>query len=353
MVDSATGSRSGDSDGNALLLSDSHTAAATFGLTGAQFLNVPKTKFLYYVKFHLARSQTAGSTQGLADWESGLGMVVKNVDRPRVSFETETLNQYNRKRVVQTTHKYEPIMFRFHDTVSDVVNRMFLAYYQFYYSDSKLETGGTSIYDVVTPEGKDIGKWGFQPPADSSNYGYFFSHITVYQMFSGQYNKFELINPKIRDFNPDELDSSSNSSSEIQMSFDYENIIYSPTATLDDALKTEMGLTSGKYWNVETPGYTGATYGIVNGDPSGDLLDAAGNVLKQNLASLVTGQGTQSVTGIISSVAGQFDANRGLAVGKTAVKSLKNLVNGDVSSAKQGAQGLLKGVIFGSPGKFF
>jgi len=76
-------------------------------------------------------------------------------------------------------------------------------------------------------------------------------------------------------------------------------------------------------------------------------------VLGQNLASLITGQGTQSLGGIVSSVAGQFDANRGLAQGVTGVKALKDLIGGNTSSAKQGVQGLLKGAIFGKPGKFF
>ena len=346
MAESATGSKNEDANGNAVMLADSRTASNSFGLTGSTFLNVPKTKFLFYVKFHRAEAVTS-------EWKRGVGTVVKNVDRPRVQFKTETLNQYNRKRVIQTTHEYEPIQFRFHDTVAEDVHKMFLDYYRYYYADSYLENAGTSVYDVVTGEAFGLGLWGLKPPMDPTNYGYFFSHISVYQLFGKQVSQFDLINPKIRDYNPDEFDSAANGAGEIQMSFEYENIIYHEPVVTPASLIQEMGLDRAAFWDVDTTEYGNAFYGLGKGYPGGDVVDAISNVLGQNLASLVTGQGTQSVGGMISSVAGQFDANRGLAVGKTAVTSLKNLVSGDTKSAKQGAQGLLKGVLFGSPGKFF
>lgn len=345
------GSRDEDSRGLELMLGDSHTAANTFGLTGSNFQNVPKSKFLYYVKFHRSNDQIKTGIGN--DWDRGLGLMVKSVDRPRIQFKTETLNQYNRKRVVQTTQDFEPVQFRFYDTVSEIVLSMFTDYYQYYYSNSYMEEGGSSVYDVVTAEGKDIGKWGFRPPLADQNYGYFFSHITVYQLFSGYVSQFDLINPKIRDFNPDEFEAAGTGISEIQMSFEYENIVFYQTMPVPDDLIQEMGLDKAQYWNVEMPGYETATYGFGNGNPAGNINDAISNVLTQNLASLITGQGTQSVGGIVSSIAGQFDANRGLAVGNTAFKSLKSLVSGDTSSAKQGVQGLLKGTLFGTPGKFF
>ena len=351
MADSSTGSRSSDSDGNKIMLADSHTAADTFGLTGGKFLNVPYSKFLFYVKFHRAQSAASAGTGTV--WDKGLGMLVKTVDRPRIQFKTETLNQYNRKRVVQTDHDYDSIQLRFYDTNAHIVQFMFAEYFQYYYSNSYMEEGGTSVYDVVTPEGYEIGKWGFRPPLDDSNYGYFFSHITVYQIAGGNYSSFDLINPKLKDYNPDDFDASANGAAEIQMSFDYENIVFYAPQPIPDDMISEMGLDRGQFWDVETPGYDSATYGVGKGDPSGSVGDAILGTLSQNFASLVTGQGTQSVGGMVASVAGQFDQNRNLAVGKTAVTSLKNIVSGNTSEGKQGIQGLLKGSLFGSPGKFF
>lgn len=344
---SELGGRSGDSNGLSLMLGDSHTAANNFGLTGATFTGVPKSKFLFYVKFY--RPDSAG-----ADGVKAVGTAVKSVERPRVSFKTETLNQYNRKRVIQTSHEFESLQIKFHDTVDNSVQNLFTQYYQFYFGDSKLARAGSSVYDVVTPEADNLGKWGFHPNQAARDYGYFFSHISVYQIYQGMALKFDIINPKVRDFNPDDFDyNDSSTTAEIQMSLDYESIIYYESEKLSDELKVEMGLNRGQYWDVKDDGYTNAYYGVGNGDPAGSVGNAIGNVLGQNLASLITGQGTQSIGGIISSVAGQFDANRGLAQGVTGAKALKDLVSGNTSGAKQGVQGLLKGAIFGKPGKFF
>lgn len=81
--------------------------------------------------------------------------------------------------------------------------------------------------------------------------------------------------------------------------------------------------------------------------------DNVTNALQRNLFSAITGQGSSSAGGILAEIAGAYDANRGLAMGKTAATSLKNLVSGNTGAAKQGVQGLLKGALFGKPGKLF
>jgi hypothetical protein len=81
-----------------------------------------------------------------------------------VSFRQETLNQYNRKRIVQTGHEFEPLQVKFHDTVNPALRQMFVEYYQFYYGDSKIYGAGSSgstVYDVVTGEGFSKEVWLF------------------------------------------------------------------------------------------------------------------------------------------------------------------------------------------------
>lgn len=343
-----TGGTNSDSNGLSLMLGDSRTAANNFGFKGTSFANEPKSKFLFYVKFY--RPQAAGGST----WEKGIGATVKTVDRPRVSFETQTLNQYNRKRIVQTSHEFEDLQLKFHDTVDETILKMFSEYYRYYYGDSNVAGVGTSVYDVVTGEPYELGKWGFLPPLEDQNYGYFFSHISVYQFYQGHYSQFDLINPKISSYNPDDFDyAAGNISNEIALSVKFENIVYHEAAALTPAMWDEFGLNRGQFWDVKDEGFQNARYGIGNGDPSGSTGNAIANVLRQNLASLVTGQGTQGLGGIVAGIAGQFDANRGLAIGKTGVNSLKDLVSGNTKSATQGVQGLLKGTLFGSPGKFF
>jgi hypothetical protein len=344
---SQVGGRESDPNGLPLMLGDSSTAAVNFGLTGGSFTSVPKNKFLFYVKFF--RPDTAGGP----NWGEGLGTMVKNIDRPRISFKTQTLNQYNRKRIVQTSHEFESLQLKFHDTVGEEVQRMFIEYYQYYYGDTKINGSGSSVYDVVRGEADRLGQWGFLPPLSEQNNGYFFSHISVYQMYNGLYTQFDLINPKLTTYNPDDFDYSVGAlTNEIQIAVDFEGIVYHDSQELTDEMAESFGLSRGRYWDVpdlptgdQAPGLS-----LPNNGQGGDFVDAVGGVLGRNLASLVTGQGGQSTSEILGSLSGAFDANRGLAVGKTGLRSIKDLVSGKTQSGKQGAQGLLKGVLYGKPG---
>lgn len=353
-----------------LMLADSQTAAVNFGFHSGSF-NVPKSKFLFYVQFVKADAPTSSSTSSLAsaaqnlvttaqsnstalaDWQRDLGFAVKTIDRPRVAFRTQTLNQYNRKRIVQTGHDFEPLQIKFHDNIKDSLNSMFNQYYQYYYGDSIVAGTGTSVYDVVTPEPYALGQWGFHPKMADQQYNYFFSHISVYQIFNGQQSQFDLVNPKIVSYNPDDFDYSQGLiTNEISMQIAFEQIVYHETTTLDSGLLTQMGLTSGNYWDVDDS-TKNLTYSTANGNPAGGLGNAIGSVLTQNLASIVTGQGGSSVKDLALSVANQYDANRGIAVGSVGVNSIKDLVSGNTQQGKSGIQGLLKGGLFGSPGSLF
>lgn len=348
------GGRTSDPNGLSLMLGDSHVASNNYGFGGTTFGNVPKSKFLFWMKFHRPKND------GGAEWARGVGFQVKNIDRPRVNFEQQTLNQYNRKRIVQTGHTFDPLQVKFHDSVDPSLRNMFIQYYQYYYGDSKINGAGSpgaTVYDVVTGQAYELGQWGFHPPLADKEYGYFFSHISVYQFYNGLMERFDIINPKLRDFNPDDFDYSvGNVANEIQVSIDFEGIVYHAPEQATAELLQDAGLDNGLYWDVENdfpnipfaPGSASGPNAV-----GGDLLDVIGNVAQQNFFSAITGQGTQSLGGAIASVAGAYDANRGLAIGKTAVTSLKNLVTGNTGAAKQGVQGLLKGALFGSPGKLF
>lgn len=354
MTETSRGGRTSDPNGLSLMLGDSHHASNNFGLGGTRFANVPKNKFLFWMKFYRPES-TGGS-----GWERGIGLVVKNIDRPKVTFRQETLNQYNRKRIVQTGHDFEPLQVRFHDTISQDLRNMFVEYYQYYYGDSKIYGAGSSgstVYDIVTGESFELGRWGFLPPMVEQNYAYFFSHISVYQFYNGVMERFDLINPKISSFNPDDFDYSVGAvTNEIQMSIDFEGIVYADPEPITQEIAEDAGLDFGQYWDVPndlpnldiTPGLATTPNAITR-----SLDDTIGATLQRNLLSGITGQGFGSPGRIISEIAGSYDANRGLAIGKTAASSLKNIVSGNTGAARQGVQGLLKGALFGRPGKLF
>jgi hypothetical protein len=350
VASSSVGGRNADANGYQLMLADSHTAANNYGLTGSKFTNLPKNKFLFFVKFN--RPSAAAGADDLRQ----VSFAVKNIDRPRVSFEQKTLNQYNRKRVVQTGHTFEALQLKFHDSMNPALRNMFISYYQYYYGDSKINSGSTSVYDVVRAPYRP-GEWGFRPGGMAAgDNGYFFSHISVYQLYNGMVEQFDLINPKISSYNPDDFDYSVAAvTNEIQMAFDFEGIVYQEPVPISAAIIADLGIDRGLYWDVPNDLPSTATPGSANGsnEISQSLGQVAGQVAFDNIRSLLTGQGTQSLGGIVGSISGAYDANRGLAVGITGVKSIKNLISGNTQSGKQGVQGLLKGALYGKPGKLF
>jgi len=96
----------------------------------------PRYKFLFHVSFTL-NDQIKGLSNYLGvNQQSQLSYVVKTVDLPKFTIANETLNQYNRKRVVQTKINYDPVTVVFHDDAGDNVRKMWYAYYNYYYKDA-------------------------------------------------------------------------------------------------------------------------------------------------------------------------------------------------------------------------
>jgi hypothetical protein len=62
--------------------------------------------------------------------------MVKTVQLPTYSITVDTMNQYNRKRLVQSRNQYNPIQIVFNDDQSDLIRNMWYNYYRYYYKDS-------------------------------------------------------------------------------------------------------------------------------------------------------------------------------------------------------------------------
>jgi hypothetical protein len=96
----------------------------------------PRYKFLFHVSFTINNEIPGLSGYLAANNQTQLSYVVKTVDLPKFTINSETLNQYNRKRVVQTKVNYDPVTLTFHDDGGDNVRKMWYAYYNYYYKDS-------------------------------------------------------------------------------------------------------------------------------------------------------------------------------------------------------------------------
>lgn len=251
-------------------LRDYQHAAKTFRTNSYQ--NAPKLKFLFHTYFTINAAIATSATASLQSLVQGAlgsiginlggsgnpnyGLMVKEVKLPTFTFATYQLNQYNRKRIVQTKIKYEPIDISFHDDNANQINKLWQAYYTYYYNDSTkpgsvLQGGGLSnllstagnltglgagsgganynsrnIYDPSI-SGQD--DWGFVT-AQTSSSGVrqpFFKNITVFGFNQHQFTAYTLINPVITTFGHDTYNYSEGGGTMTnRMTIDYETVVY-------------------------------------------------------------------------------------------------------------------------------
>ena len=210
-------------------LRDYTHAAKTF--IPNKFSNAPKVKFLFHTYFNInANAWTPPQGIGLSNY----GVLVKSVKLPAFRFETDTLNQYNRKRIVQSKIKYEPIDIVFHDDNASQIAAMWNAYYRYYYADSwNPELNGKdktynrrNIYD---PSLSDDMQYGFRGDsfAGQNERPNFFNDITVYGLWANNYIAYTFINPIITNFSHDTYEYADGASTmSNNMTIDYETVTY-------------------------------------------------------------------------------------------------------------------------------
>lgn len=201
-------------------LRDYQHAARLF--TDDQFRLLPKQKFLYHVAFGL--NEAALKSIDLKErHKNEIGMLVKSTDLPNFKIQSETLNQYNRKKNVQTSHKFNEINIKFHDDNMGLVNQLWQNYYSYYYADSNAAQNAgnynrtaTRSFDFVTSN------FGF----DNGSTLPFFTYITIYQMARHEYVSYKLINPIITSWNHNNLDYSQVGAHDNSVTIAYEAVAY-------------------------------------------------------------------------------------------------------------------------------
>ena len=183
-------------------LRDYTHAAKTF--IPNKFSNAPKVKFLFHTYFNI--NQTSWTPpQGIGS--SNYGVLVKSVKLPSFKISTDSMNQYNRKRIIQSGIKYDPIEIVFHDDNASQITAMWNAYYRYYYADSfNPELNGQdktynrrNIYD---PSLSDDMQYGFRGDSftGQNERPNFFNDITVYGLWNNNYIAYTFINPIITNF---------------------------------------------------------------------------------------------------------------------------------------------------------
>ena len=205
-------------------LRDYHHAAKTF-TSEPGYIKLPHSGFLFHVNITFNNVITGSTVDPRT-----IGVLVKSTDLPSVKFETETLNQYNRKRIVNKKVTYEPIKLTFHDDVANTVRNMWIAYNQHYSADSRYTSENTwalddvyQNYGINRPYGLDSGLRTVVP---------FISKIEIYSMGNHEYSKMLLVNPVINSADFDNHDYSDGTKvMALNLTVEYESIIYSAGTT--------------------------------------------------------------------------------------------------------------------------
>jgi len=277
-------------------MGDWQHAARTF--VDDYFRLAPKAKFLYHVYFDI-NSSAVLMPQLTQRHRTELGLLVRSVDLPRFTMKTQTLNQYNRKKVVQLTHEYGPMTFRFIDDRAHIVNMMWQSYYKYYYADSiTAEVPGAykrnayKAYDYVR------GPHGF----DNNSTIPFFNEITLYQINKREYVSYTLINPLISTFNHDQVSSSDQGTqpAECQMGIVFEAVKYDSGTVSGGKIK---GFAQDHYDKLPSPlsplgGGTSSLLGVGGVlDGVASVLDSAGkgNYIDAAVGAINTYQNTKKI----------------------------------------------------------
>ena len=244
-----------DSIGSRTFLRDYTHASKTFRTNGYQY--APKLKFLFHVYFDINTSAYAQNVNTTANF----GLLVKSVSLPSFTFATHELNQYNRKRIVQTKIKYEPISIKFHDdngtadgrAAGGIIHQLWKAYYTYYYKDGTKpnvilsgatgaartaangQPAGAANYNqrtTYTPSITGNDDWGYIGETTSSAVKQpFFNNITIFGFNQHNYTAYTLINPLLTKMGQDTYSySEGNGTMEMSMDVNYETVVYNEGA---------------------------------------------------------------------------------------------------------------------------
>ena len=326
--------------GNDYLRDYTH-ASKTFRPNAYQY--APKFKFLFHVYFEINQSAYAvGLPQG-----ANFGLAVKSVKLPSYTFDTHTMNQYNRKRIVQTKIKYDPVDINFHDDTGNLIRNMWYNYYTYYYKDASIpvasvsgrqaqQTGNGStnspnntnynarnIYSQSITGNTD---WGYVGETSTTVNGYteastgqtkipFFKNVTIFGFHQHNYVAYTLINPIINRFAHDTYDySQGNGTMTNTMTLDYETVKYFQGA-IDGKEPSNIvagfGLNS-NYDRVPSPITRPGSQSSILGQ--GGLVDGVGGVISD-----LSGENT-NILGAIQKAGATYNTLKNINL-KQAIKS--------------------------------
>lgn len=261
----------------------------------------PRTKFMYHVSFDI-NSQALKSQAFKKEHRKELGMLVKSADLPKFTITTQTKNQYNRKKTVQTQIEYSPLNIVFHDDNAGVTNALWALYYGYYYVD---RSKPKEKYEK-SPYKKDVYKGGL----DNNQSEPFFNSITIYTLSRKRFLSYTLVNPLITEWSHSPVSQSeSNGIMENSMTVAYEGVIYNggsvsvgnPDNFAElhyDTLPSPLSIAGGGTRSLTgTGGVLAGINQVFGALGSGTAFSSPGNFLGTAIAAVNTYNNARSLTG--------------------------------------------------------
>lgn len=308
-------------------------ASSLFALnTGSLGYLIPKPKFMYYVQFIIKASYQLSPSE----WNR-VGYLVKSVERPKFQYKTQELDQYNRKRVIQTKVAYSSLSMTFHDPVDGVMSKMIDDYNRHNFGDfNNMVTGdGSQTHDTywgnTTIQGNDAALWGYRLKnpnnwfTDNGGRGLptsenFFEEIRVYEFYGNKATRYTLMNPTIDSISFDNNDSASSEGNEVTISFNPEGIVYNFIDAFIDSSAVASSILPG-------PGFSTNNFPISQPSLSDMLLGGvirAGGALLSNMVN--------GVFGSFGSLNGTFNDGIGLIGGAAITAASSGLLGNKIYS---------------------
>lgn len=326
---------------------------------GNLYQYAPKLKFLFHCYFNINQDVFALNLKDTSI-KPNFGLLVRDVKLPSFQMRVEQMNQYNRKRLVQTKIKYDPVQFTFFDDNSNTMARLWASYYTYYYGDgtaadvvigtarggkgqdlgsaakagqvrglsnSALQTGanGSRFFDRNQYDKSitDNVNWGYIGDNNSATTGErkpaFFKDITIYGFYQKSFIAYTLVNPFITSFAHDTYDyEQGNGVMKNTMQLDYETVVYNEGA-MDGQKPSGGGLVPGfnedGYYDkmlspIAVPGSNGKILG------QGGLIDGVGGTLSQ--------LGSNNLLGAIKTAGATVNTFKNLNIKQSLKSELKN-----------------------------
>lgn len=251
-------------------------------------INPPRQKFQGYVNFILNREifkdLYPGENPNTGEYRTKISSLVRKFNLPEIDFKTETKNQYNRKRIVNTGLEYTPVNITVMDTVGNEWYTLLMRYYAYHYMNprNKVQTDNRDIVDKTFNNENFYNGPGFGKGTSSGESSYlstgfdsnafgrninpmanFFERIDMILYHGNKGVQYSLMSPVLTALKTGDVDYSDSNVLEFDLTFEYENFV--------PYVETNFGLTAFDLNRFENAGgFTGDAFST-DGKPIGSL----------------------------------------------------------------------------------